>query len=77
MNYKGKYNNPKDIKLATLSYDAVADSGFYCSHWFAVRCSANNDITIIENSPLLIEMLTGGRRIFLPEGCKINCSARI
>ena len=65
---KGQYHNPKDCKLAMLSCETVADSDLYCWHWFDGRCGSNNDIALVDNSPLFIDMLTGRRRILLRKG---------
>lgn len=69
---KGQYHNPKDSKLAVLSYEAVADGDLYCWHWFAGRAGTNNDLTVAANSPLLIDILSGRRRMHLPDGYVVN-----
>ena len=69
---KGQYYNPKSGKLATLSCEALVDCDLYCWHWFAGRPGTNNDITVLDNSPLFNDILTGRRRMNLPEGYVIN-----
>lgn len=66
--FKGQYYNPKDGKLAVLSCEAVADGDLYCWHWFAGRPGTNNDVTVADHSPLFNDILTGKRRIHLPNG---------
>ncbi len=61
--FKGQYHNPKNGKLATLSFEGVSDSNLYCWHVFCGRPGTNNDITVAENSPLIIDILAGKRRM--------------
>ena len=70
--FKGQYHNPKDGHLATISCEAVGDSQFYCWHWFPGCCGTNIDITVVDNSPLFIDILTDNRSITLPEGFEVN-----
>ena len=69
---KGQYHNPKDGKLATISCEALVVRRLYCWHWFSGRCGTNNDITVLDNSPLFNDILSGKRRMTLPEGYVIN-----
>lgn len=69
---KGQYHNPKDGKLATVSCDALVDHDLYCWHWFAWRRGTNNDITVLDNSPLINDMISERRATTLPEHYKIN-----
>ena len=73
---KGLYRNPKDGRGATITCEAWCDASLYCWHWFAGRCSTNNDITVFENSPLLIDILNNERKMRLPEGYKMNGAVR-
>lgn len=66
--YTGQYHNPKDGKLAVLRCEAVADSNLYCWHWFAGRPRTNNDVTVLDNSPLFKDILSGRRTMLLPNG---------
>lgn len=69
---KGQNHNPKDGKLATLSCEALVGHDLYCWHWFPGRCGTNNDITVVDNSPLIIDIISGRRTMTLPEGYNIN-----
>lgn len=73
---KGRFHTPKHGKLATISCEPVADSKLYCWHWFAEMCGTNNDITAVDNRPLLIDTQTGVRSILLPEGFVLNGATR-
>lgn len=54
---KGQYHNSKDGKLATISVEAWSDGDLYIWHWNAGRCGTNNDITMVEVSPLFQDIL--------------------
>ncbi|KAI0563688.1 Plant transposon protein [Gracilaria domingensis] len=69
---KGQYHNPKDGKLAIMSCEALCDRRLYCWYRFPVRCGTNYDITVVDNSPLFIDILSGGRRMTIPEGYVVN-----
>ena len=69
---KGQYHNPKAGKLATISCEAMVDHDLYCWHWFPGRVGTNNDITVLQNSPLFIDILSGKRCMELPEGYILN-----
>lgn len=74
---KGQYFNPKaDGKLATISCEALCDRNLYCWHWFPGRCGTNNDITVLDYSPLMNDILSGKRRMTVPEGYSLNGSPR-
>lgn len=73
---KGQYHNPKDGKLATISCEALVDRNLYCWHWFSGRCGTNNDITVLDNSPLINDILAGNRTMTLPEGYLVNGARR-
>lgn len=70
--FKGQYHNPKDGTLATISCEAVVDRNLYCWHWFPGICGTNNDITVLDNSPLTNDIISGKRRISVPEGYVVN-----
>lgn len=55
---KGQFHNPKDGKLAAISVEAWCDRDLYVWHWFAGRCATNNDLTMIESSPLFNDIFT-------------------
>lgn len=74
--FKGQYHNPKSGKLATISCEALVDTELYCWHWFAGRAGTNNDITVMDNSPLFNDILGGERRMTLPEGYVLNGQCR-
>jgi len=69
---KGQFHNPKDSKMAVISCEAVADSSLYCSHWFAGRPGTNNDVNVLDNSPLFTDILSGRRCMHLPDGYVLN-----
>lgn len=69
---KGQYHNPKDGKLATISCEAMCDRNLYCWHWYAGRCGTNNDITVLDNSPLINDILSSRRRMSIPGGYSVN-----
>ena len=75
--FKGQYHNPKDEKLAKLSFEAVVDRNLHFWHWFPGRCGTNNDITVLDNSPLTNEIISGKRRITVPEGYVVNGVRRL
>lgn len=64
--------NPKSAKLATLSCEALVDCDWYCEHWIRGRPGTNKDINVLDNSPLFNDILTGSRRMNLPEHYVIN-----
>lgn len=66
--FKGQYHNPKDGKLAVLRCEAVVDGDLYCWHWFAGRPGTNNDVTVLDNSPYFMDILSGRRQMLLPNG---------
>lgn len=70
--YKGQYHNPKDGMVATISCEALCYARLYCWSWFAGRCGNNNDITVIDRSPLFIDILNGRRKITLENGYELN-----
>lgn len=74
--FKGQYRNPKNGKLATIVCEAVCDHNLYCWSWFVGRCGTNNDITVMDNSPFFQGILSGQRKIELPEGYYINGQQR-
>ena len=55
---KGQLYNPKDGKLAAISVEAWCDRDMYVWHWFAGRCATNNDLTMIDSSPLFNDIFT-------------------
>lgn len=73
---KGQFKNPKDSKLAVLSCEALVDSDLFCWHWFAGRPGTNNDVTVMDNSPLFMDILAGRRCMHLPEGYCLNGKVR-
>jgi hypothetical protein len=70
--YKGQLQNPNNLKLATISCEAVADLNIYCNHWFVGRAGTKNDLTVIDNSPLFFDILSDCRRIRLPHSFEID-----
>jgi hypothetical protein len=60
----------------SINCEAITDSDLYCWHWFAGRAGTNNDITLVNNSPLFIDILTGRRRIYLPDGYEVDEKVR-
>lgn len=74
--YKGQCHNQKDGKLATISCEAVCDKRLYCWSWFSGRCGTNNDITVLDHSPLFIDILNGRRKMTLPNGYYFNRQRR-
>ena len=66
--WKGQYYNPNSGCLATIQVEAVCDSSLYCWHVFARIPGTNNDLTVIEVSPLLISILNGDRPMKKPGG---------
>lgn len=73
---KGQYKNPKDSKLAVISCEALVDGSLYCWHFFAGRPGTNNDVTVLDHSPLFTHILAGKRRMYMPEGYTVNGVAR-
>ena len=69
---KGQYHNPKDGKLATVSCEALVDRTLYCGHWFPGRCGTNNDMKVLDNSPLINYIISGNWRTTLQEGYVVN-----
>lgn len=69
---KGQFKNPHAGKLATISCEGICDHDLYCWHWFCGRCGTNNDITVVNNSPFFIKLLSGNGKIKLPEGYEVN-----
>jgi len=67
-----QFHNPKDSKMAVLSFEAVCDSDLYCWNWFAGRPGTNNDRTMLDFSPLFNDILFGSRCMHLPGGCELN-----
>ena len=63
--WKGQYRNPKSGKLATIQVEAVCDSELYCWHVFGGISATNNDLTVVESSPLLGSILNGDQRMKL------------
>lgn len=74
--WKGQYYNPKSIKLATVQVETVSDTNLYCWHVFCGRPGANNDLTVLETSPLILSILNGEREMKLDEGYYINGKLR-
>ena len=64
---KGQFHNPRDGKLAAISCDAVTDGDLYCWHWFAGRLGTNDEKSVLVNSPLFMDVLSGRRRMLLPD----------
>ena len=60
---KGQFHNPKDGKLGVLTVEAWADHRLFCWHWNAGRPGTNNDITVIDHSPLLASACDGSLRL--------------
>ena len=56
---KGQYYNPKDGRIAVISVEAWCDRDLYVWHWFSGRCGTNNDITVLDASPLFNDILSG------------------
>ena len=73
---KGQFHNPKDGKLAALSCEAWTDRNLFCWHWFCGRPGTNNDITVVDNSPLFCDIFSGKRSVILPEGFSVNGERR-
>ena len=69
---KGQYHNPKYGKLATISCEALRDRRLYCWNCFLGRCGTNNDITVLDNSLLIHNIIAGTWRTTLPEGYVVN-----
>lgn len=74
--YKGQYHNPKDGKLAVLRCEAVVDGDLYCWHWFSGRPGSNNDVTVLDHSPFFQQILSGRRKVVLPDGSVLNGNRR-
>jgi hypothetical protein len=73
---KGQYHNPKNGRPASINCEAMTDSDLYCWHWFAGRAGTNIDITLVDNSPLFIDILTGRRRMYLADGYEVDEKVR-
>lgn len=56
---KARYHIPKAGKLAKISCEAMVGHDLYCWHWFSGRVGTTNDITVLQNSPLFIEIFAG------------------
>lgn len=74
---KGQYHNPKKEPIGTISCEVLCDHNLYCWHWFSRRCGTNNDITVMDNSPLILSILRGDWNIMLPNGYDINSTRRM
>lgn len=56
-NLNGKYHYQKDEKLATISCEVLFDRKLYLWDLFVGCCGSNNEITVLENSPLINDLL--------------------
>lgn len=65
---KRQYHNPKAGKLATISCEALVETNLYYWHWFCGRAGTNNEIAVLDNSPLFHDILGDDRRMTHPEG---------
>lgn len=74
--WKGQCRNPKNGKHAMISVEAMCDADLYCWHVYLGRPRTNNDITVAESSPLILYILSGNRRMKLPEGYVVNVIRR-
>lgn len=70
--WKGQYHNPKNEKLATISFKALFDRDFYCWHWRVGCCGINNDLAIMNNSPLMTDIMSRRKTMTLLEGYVVN-----
>ena len=70
--WKGQFHNPNASKLATIQVEAVSDMDLYCWHVYNGRPGTNNDLTVMESSPLLISILNQNRRMKLDYGYLVN-----
>lgn len=74
---KGQYHNPKERKIARISYEALCDRNLHCWNWYAGRCGGNNDISVLDNSPLVNDILATRRQVYIPGGYKVNGELRL
>ena len=74
--WKDHYRNPKSGKLTTGRVEAVCDADLYCWYVFRGLPGANNDLTVVEDSPLLRYILNGDRSIKLNAGYNLDGQRR-
>ena len=74
--WKGHYRNPKAGKIASIQVETVCDSDLYCWHVFGGGPRTNNDLTVVEDSPLLRHILNGERRMKLTTGYNLEGQVR-
>lgn len=66
--WKGQYRTPKKGKLARISMEAMCDILLNFWHVHCEKAGSNNNITVAESIPQILEICSGKKRMKLPEG---------
>ena len=73
---RGQYYSPKSGRLGTGQVAAVSDFNVYCWHVNSSRARTNNDITVLDSSPLILSIPNAERKMTLPNGYEVDGQAR-
>ncbi len=74
--WKRRYFNPRNGKLASVQIEAVSDPELYCWHVHCGPAGTNNDITDLKSSPLILSTLNGECDMKMRDGYEINRQVR-